>query len=408
MPNFPTTAIELDANSRPGVAAHQPGTVGPVNLQVTGATADANGVTSGLLATQATLSTSNTGLPSTLPAIVQKAAAASTGSVASLAKAFANNNVAGNSIIVVCGVGNNTAPTVADSAGNTYTQAAISAYSTTFETAIFYAVGIASGANTVTVTNAGATASVALEIYEVSGLIAQVQAQPDQTATANGSSGTAATVAIGALSPNELAFAGVGVGTAAQTITAGSGWTNDSGQQNPTTPAGLYSFVSLSQFLGSLKYVTPQATFTSEPWAIAVATFRPVVLGVEGTVNVAAAAAGGATYYHLVSGASTNATVVKAAPGTLYQVTLNCNTSAAARYLKFYDSATTPTAGSGTIVYVVQAPLLAASTGSTTVVNFPMGLAFTTGIAFVTVTTLADTGSTGVSAGDLSIDLAYK
>ena len=61
---------------------------------------------------------------------------------------------------------------------------------------------------------------------------------------------------------------------------------NNSGQQNPTTPAGLFSFVSMSQFLESLIAVTPQATFTSEPWAISVATFRPVILGVEGTVKL--------------------------------------------------------------------------------------------------------------------------
>src|SRR5437764_4979570 len=132
------------------------------------------------------LSTNNSGLPVNTPAIVQKANAASTGSVASLAKAFGSSNVAGNSIIVVCGCGNGTAMTVADSAGNTYTQAVNAANSTTFEAAIFYAVNIVAGANTVTVTNAGSTASMAMEIYEVSGLLAQVISQPDQSSTGTG------------------------------------------------------------------------------------------------------------------------------------------------------------------------------------------------------------------------------
>src|SRR6266702_3723661 len=88
----------------------------------------------------------------TMPSIVQKAVAVSTGSVATLAKAFANPVTAGNSIVVVAACGNGTAMTVADSLGNTYTSAINAPNSTTFETAIFFAVNILAGANTVTVT----------------------------------------------------------------------------------------------------------------------------------------------------------------------------------------------------------------------------------------------------------------
>lgn len=242
------------------------------------------------------ISPNNSGMAVNLPKIVQSTNNKSSGSVASLAKAFVSNNTAGNTIVVVCGVGNGTAPTISDTAGNTYTQAAQVANSTTLNVAIFLgtgaagtSTGIASGANTVTVNNGGTTASIVMEIYEVSGLIAFSTAQPDQTATATGSSGTASTSAVGALSANEIAFAAVGIGTAAQTITAGSGWVNDSGQQNPTTPAGLFSFISMSQFMGGLKTVSPSATFTSEPWAIAVATFRPVLLDVGASVTGVAA-----------------------------------------------------------------------------------------------------------------------
>src|SRR5205807_2310705 len=76
----------------------------------------------------------------TPPGIVQKANNVSTGSVASLSKAFPANNQVGNTIIVVAGCGNGTAMTVADSLGNTYTQAITAPNSTTFEVAIFYAV----------------------------------------------------------------------------------------------------------------------------------------------------------------------------------------------------------------------------------------------------------------------------
>jgi hypothetical protein len=258
----------------------------------------------------------NTGLPVNTPVIVQKAVAKSTGSVASLAApAFTNANVAGNSIVVVCGIGNGTDPTIADTAGNTYTKANTAANSTTFEASIWFATNIIAGANTVTVTNAGAAASMVVEVYEVSGLIQQVNQQPDQTQTNTGTSGTASTAVISPAFPNEIAFSGIAVGTAAQTITPASGWTNDSGQQNPVTPAGLFSFVSMSQFVGSLQSVTPKATFTSEPWAIVAATFMPVVIGVRGSVTI-----GGYNKTNITSGTTT---LVKTGAGVLHSVAIN-------------------------------------------------------------------------------------
>lgn len=347
-----------------------------------------------------------------LPSIVQKIGQLGTSSQASLSKAFASNNVQGNSIVVVCAVGNGTTATVTDSAGNTYTNAGNAAVSSTFSSQIFYATNIAGGANTVTVTPS-ASVSVALEIYELSGIITPSTGALDLavTNTSSGGSTTASTAAMEPLAPNEFVFMGIGVGTATSTLTVASGWSQDTATTSNIggTPSGLFSFCSSSQYLGSLKSVTPSVTLgTSEPWTIAVASFRSVQIAVSGSMTPVANSTGGAQYFHLVSANTTNATVVKAAPGTLYSVILNCNTSAAARYLKFYDTATAPTAGSGTIVQVVQAPLLAASTGSTTVVNFgPTGMQFKTGIAFVTVTTLPDAGSTAVSTSDLSIDLCY-
>lgn len=263
------------------------------------------------------ISPNNTGLPVNTPVIVQKTSAASTGSVATLAKAFASNNAAGNTIIVVCGCGNGTAMTVADSAGNTYTSAVTKANSTTFEAAIFYAVGILAGANTVTVTNAGAAASVAMEIYEVSGLLAQVVAQPDQSSSATGTSATPTVSAIAASTPNALSFLGIAVGTAAQatSVTAGTNWTLDS-TQNTTTPAGLFSFGALSQYLSNTTPVIPTATIAgSEAFAAVAAIFKPVVLGVQGTVQI-----GGYNYTHL---AATATTLVKTGPGILHAIVIN-------------------------------------------------------------------------------------
>jgi len=321
------------------------------------------------------LSPDNTGLPVNTPSIVQKVVAKSTGSVASLAApAFTNANVAGNSIVVVCGIGNGTDPTIADTAGNTYTKANTAANSTTFEASIWFAVNIAAGANTVTVTNAGATASMAVEVYEVSGLIQQVQAQPASSITNTGTSGTASTSVITPGTPNELAFAGVAVGTAAQTITVGSGWTNDSGQQNPTTPAGLFSFVSMSQYLAGLKAITPSATFTSEPWAIAVASFRPVVLGIQGTVAIH-----GYNYTNLTGAGAT--TLIKGGAGVLHAIVVN--TRVANGVIEFDDALTHTTPKIGTITF----PAALLSDGP---IQVQYDVAFSTGLSITTTTSNMD------------------
>jgi hypothetical protein len=369
-------AQPLDANGREIEFAGWDSTNNQFVVEETVAGTAATGQPFNYAAKKVAISSVNSGLPVNLPAIVQKAGGASTGSVASLAQAFTSANKAGNSIVVVCAVGNNTAPTVADSLGNTYTQAALVARSTTFETAIFFASNILAGANTVTVTNAGSAASVAVEIYEVSGLIAQVTAQPDQTATNNGSSGTASTSAINPLSPNELAFAGVAVGTAAQTITPATGWSNDSGQLNPTTPAGFYSFVSMSQFLGSLAAVTPQATFTTEPWAIACATFRPVILGIEGTINIASPYPFGSVPLNATSGdvaAATAAATLSASAGKTTYITGFTFTSTGSTGAATVDI--TVTDGTWTVTFVYVSVAGATTANTQLAITFPYPLA---------------------------------
>lgn len=318
----------------------------------------------------------NTGLPTNTPAIVQKQKNTSTGSVASLAKAFGSNNTAGNSIVVVCGCGNGTAMTVADSAGNTYTQAVTAPNSTTFEAAIFYAVNIVGGANTVTVTNAGSAASMAMEIYEVSGLIQQVTAQPAQSSSGTGTGTAASTSAIASSSPNSLAFLGVAVGTAAQavSVTSGTNWTLDSTQNSGGTAAGLFTFGALSQFLGGAGPVVPQATIaSSEPWAAASAVFRPVAIGIQGTVHL-----GGYNYTRVTTAATT---LVKTGAGVLHAVVVNKPTSTATIELDDALTNTTPVIG------ILGA--FAASIAPFTVVydaTFNTGLSVTVGTATVDAT----------------------
>jgi len=304
------------------------------------------------------------------PSIVQKTNNVSTGSVATLAKAFASSNVAGNSIIVVCGCGNGTAMTVADSAGNTYTQAVTEPLSTTFEVAIFYAVNIVAGANTVTVTNAGTAASMGMEIYEVSGLLAQITGQPDQSSVGTNTGTTASTSAIASSSPNALAFLGVGVGTTAEAVTAvtGTGWSVDS-SLNTVTPAGLYSFASLSQFVSNCAPIIPQATIAaSKPWVAAAAIFKPVTVGVQGTVTI-----GGYNYTHI---SSATTTLVKTGAGVLHAIVVN---KPVAGTVEADDALTntTPVIGIMTIGTVTSMPPFSAIYD----IAFSTGLSITTSVA---------------------------
>lgn len=315
--------LPRDTNGAPAEGVYVPN-VGTVAQQGANVGTDAQGtnyaatvVTTASGSTTA-ISATNTGLPVNTPVIVQKASAVSTGSVATLAKAFTSSNVAGNTIIVVAGCGNGTAMTVADSNSNTYTQAVTAPNSTTFEAAIFYAVNIAAGANTVTVTNAGTAASMALEIYEVSGLLAQVTGQPDQSSTGTGTGTTASTSNIASNSPNCLAFLGVAVGTAAQavSVTSGTSWTLDSTQNSAGTPAGLFTFGALSQYMASPSPIAAKATIAgSEPWAAASAVFRPVSVGIQGSVTI-----GGYNKTNITSAATT---LVKTGAGVLHSVTIN-------------------------------------------------------------------------------------
>ncbi len=376
-------ALPTDANGARAAGGYAPGSgVQPIQLDppTNDSTAGANNQPSSVQVVRTnpssvtSLSAANTGLPVNTPAIAQKTSAASTGSVASLAKAFASNNVAGNTIVVVAGCGNGTAMTVADSAGNTYTQAVTKANSTTFEAAIFYAVGILAGANTVTVTNAGTAASMALEIYEVSGLLAQVVAQPDQSTSGTGTSATPTLSALAPSTPNALAFLGIAVGTAAQatSVTAGTNWTLDS-TQNTTTPAGLFSFGALSQALPGLTPVIPTATIAgSEPFAAAAAIFKPVALGITGTVQI-----GGYNYTRVTTAATT---LIKTGSGVLHAVVVNTPTSTGT--LELDDALTNTTPIIGKMLFAAAIPPFTATYD----IAFTTGLSATVAVATIDAT----------------------
>jgi hypothetical protein len=243
-----------------------------------------------------------------IPAIVQKTSGTGSGSQSSLATSnFVSNVTAGNSIVVVVGVGNNNgAISVTDTLGNSYTTALIQAnVAAVFQLAIFYATNIKGGTNAVTVNSTGTLSSLCIAAYEVSGIIGvggggspalgpstiNQQGSVDVTASGSGSSVTPASGAATIQFPNEIAFGGIALGTANQTPTAFTPWNKDFDLVVGGTPSGLFGLHTFSQPLGAASVsVSLTATITSEPWATAIITFKPVLQAIGGVVTIGAPA----------------------------------------------------------------------------------------------------------------------
>jgi hypothetical protein len=111
-------------------------------------------------------------------------------------------------------------------------------------------------------------------------------------------------------------------------------------------------------------------------------------------------ATGAASRNHLISAATTNATIVKASAGRLLGWNIS-NTNAAFRYVKLHNQTTSPTAGAGVVQTIAVPP--------NSNINYSLegGVAFTTGIGMTTVTGAADVDNTAVGANDLTIDLFF-
>ena len=118
--------------------------------------------------------------------------------------------------------------------------------------------------------------------------------------------------------------------------------------------------------------------------------------GVQYRANATGAASGA----HIVSAATTNATIIKASPGRVVGFCLS-NTNAAYRYVKFHNITTTPTVGTGVVRTIAIPPNFNIS------VAFDGGIAFTTGIGITIVTGSADSDTTAVGAGDVVGDIFY-
>jgi hypothetical protein len=123
---------------------------------------------------------------------------------------------------------------------------------------------------------------------------------------------------------------------------------------------------------------------------------------VIGDVGLSGRTSGGLTLHRRLS-TGTDSTNVKNAAGQLFWAFVT-NTNASARYIKFYNSASAPTLGSGTPVLSFLIP--PGSSGLQ--ITAEQGLAFSTGIGYTLSTGVADTDVATVAANEIVVNLGYR
>ena len=197
--------------------------------------------------------------------------AAQGSAVSSVSVAFSTNNTAGNLIIAFVRMSTTSQTvTLADSAGNTYTQAvAQSQTSDGSQVRLFYAKNIVGAANTVTATFSASNNHPWLAIYEYRGL--STTSPLDQTASAQNFSSAPSSGATGTTTgANELIFGGFGFPASySGTQAAGSGFTL---AQNDTSTSPAANESKLVTATGS--YTATFSLGSSANWSAVVATFK--------------------------------------------------------------------------------------------------------------------------------------
>lgn len=156
----------------------------------------------------------------------------------------------------------------------------------------------------------------------------------------------------------------------------------------------------MAQSLTTLNVEFASGTTQAMPMHLDGTTYYPVLH--DGVAEL-----GGCLSYSLILANTTNATSVKAAIGMVYGVHVSSIASAATICIKFYDLAVAPTVGTSTIKRRIVIPAGAATTGSRFDIQFPKGIAFTTGIAFAATTEQTDAGTTAVAATSYILELDY-
>lgn len=145
-----------------------------------------------------------------------------------------------------------------------------------------------------------------------------------------------------------------------------------------------------------------RGTYATEPIPAAQASATQTISGTV-TANSGTLTAG--TTYNLVSAATTNAAVVKASAGSLYELTIS-NTTATPAYVKFYNKATAPTVGTDVPVLTIPVPATAANAGTIDIQFGVVGKRFATGIGIAVTGAVTAVDTTATVAG-IQINATY-
>lgn len=149
---------------------------------------------------------------------------------------------------------------------------------------------------------------------------------------------------------------------------------------------------------------TPSATLVAQP-TLANLNMQAALVGGTNVVGDVGQqyrgnATGAASGTHIVSAATTNATIVKASAGRVLGWSL-LNTTATIQYVKLHNQTTSPTAGTG-VVRTIGIPANGARE-----LAIEGGIAFTTGIGMTIVTGSADADATATTLGAVIGDLFF-
>ena len=109
----------------------------------------------------------------------------------------------------------------------------------------------------------------------------------------------------------------------------------------------------------------------------------------------------GSTIYHAVSAGSTNLANIKASAGRITGWVIYNNADYPV-YVKFHNTASTPTAGSG-VVYTV-----GIQSGTSQFWDDDDGIAFSTGIGISITKAITDADTTAILANDCVVNVHYK
>lgn len=131
--------------------------------------------------------------------------------------------------------------------------------------------------------------------------------------------------------------------------------------------------------------------------------------GTTNGVQALAGATGGATVSSAIAPATPAGVNLKAAAGTLYALYAT-TIQATPVYVKFYNSASAPTCGSGTPIarFMIPAASTAANGAGTNIPIPTVGIALGTGIGYCVTGALADNDTTAITAANTLVNIVWK